>query len=96
MAFGIVDGLHPWNHTQADQVSDAGSTNSNTSTGAVVNLAVDGITGGSFSGNSGGASRGTNAYGNCTLSADYTTGDFGAASLQSGWIARVYHGGGCS
>jgi hypothetical protein len=95
MAFGLVLGLHPWNHQQADQVSNAGSTTGNNSTGAVVNLAIDGITGGNFSGNSGPGSRGTNGYGACSLASDYTAGDFGGASIQAGWVPRIYHGGTC-
>ncbi len=92
LSFGIIVGFHPW----GDQwVTDAGSVVSNTTTGSVVPLAIDGIVNGSVQANVFGGHRGTNGWGSCSLSADYTAGDFGNASIQNGWVWRTYHGGGC-
>lgn len=88
-AFGLVVGYHPWDPFVP--VDDAGSITDNSSNGAVVNLAIDGVGTGTVQSN-----RMSNAQGtwglNCDLAADYTAGDvYGALSYQSGWVPRRYH-----
>ncbi len=93
LAFGIVVGYHPWDYLR--DTTDGGSVNGNSSTGAVVNLAVDGVLAGSVQSNTWSAARGTRGYG-CSLASDYTAADWGGTSLQNGWIFRQYHGGSCT
>jgi hypothetical protein len=95
LAFGVVAGLHPWNVQQQEQVSDAGLITGNTSSGAVVPLAVDGITSGTFDTNSAGGAQGNLGMDNCTVPLNFTAADFGSAFVQGGWIHRFYHNGSC-
>lgn len=88
LAFGIMVGFHPWN--AAVPVYWAGEIVENSSFGAVVNLAIDGISSGYIHGNALWGAQGNQGYG-CTLSADYTAGDYGSANFQTGWVPRIYH-----
>lgn len=88
LGFGIIAGFHPWD--PAVPVPDAGSTAHNSSTGAVVNLAIDGIDAGSVQSNSWSGAGGTRGF-NCDIAADYTAGHFGASSIQNGYACRIYH-----
>jgi putative transposase len=92
-SFGIVIGFHPWNATVP--VPFAGYVNDNWTWGAVVNLAIDGISDGEIQRNTFGAHQGSRGFShgapaNC-WSADYTAGDFGSASKQGGYINRIFH-----
>jgi hypothetical protein len=95
LAFGLMVGRHPWGTVQACQVSDAGHVYSNTSTGAVVNLAVDGIASGSVGPNSTNGAQGDHGFETCRKSADYTAAHFGAAQLSASFITRFYDNGSC-
>ena len=93
LAFGLIVGFHPWNPLQP--VVNAGTVSGNQSSGAVVNLAVDGINAGTVQDNTVSGARGTEGF-NCNIPADYTAIHFGSdVSLQTGWIARHYHPVGC-
>lgn len=86
---GIAVGIHPWGNMS--YVWDPVVT-SNTISGAVVNLLVDGVQGGVIQGNSMSGAQGSRAIPTCPQSpANYTAGDFSGTSLQSGWIYRVCH-----
>lgn len=93
MAIGLMVGTHPWDTRRV--VKDAGTVTENDVSGAVVNLAVDGIERGSVRANRTSGARGIRGIGLCPLSAEYTAAHYGEASLQSGAIARAYHGGLC-
>jgi hypothetical protein len=93
LAFGIIVGYHPWDVNQ--QVPNAGSVLDNAATGAVVNLAVDGIQAGEILRNSVSDARGTPGF-FCDRSAEYTAAHFGEASLQPGWVERFYHNNQCA
>jgi len=93
MGGAVVVGYHPWDSNQP--VVHAGSVVSNTTDGAVVNLLVDGIDGGTVNMNTYSNARGTRGLVGCPLSADYTvsSAEIGAAMVQPGWIHRFYHQG---
>lgn len=92
-SFGIVIGFHPWNATLP--VPYAGHVNDNWTWGAVVNLAIDGISDGEIQRNTFGAYQGSRGFSSgapaTCAPADYTAGDFGSASKQGGYINRIYH-----
>lgn len=95
LAFALVVGSHPWSMNPAEQATHAGSVFSNGTSGAVVNLAVDGaftagsVTGNSYSGNQG--NRGL--Y--CTASMNYGAGHNGSASVQGGYTPFKWDTGNC-
>jgi hypothetical protein len=93
MGFGLIVGSHPWNTSST--ASDIGTVSYNTISGAVVNLAIDGISTGSVVNNSMSSPQGSAGY-NCSTSANYTIAHYGTATLQGSWNAsRHYHPGGC-
>lgn len=93
LAFGLIVGMHPWNSGLT--LADGGSVEYNSISGAVVNLAVDGIDAGTLVGNSTSNARGSRGF-NCNIPANYTIGHYGWASLQPAWDGeRYYHDGGC-
>jgi len=91
LGFGILVGHHPF--AASVETASVGNIAGNTTTGAVVPLAVDGIASGSVTSNTATGAQGSNGFGQCTLSADYTAADFGAATVQAGYVARDYHNG---
>jgi hypothetical protein len=91
---GIMVGDHPWDVNS--QVTNIGTVMANSSTGAVVNLLIDGILAGTFSGNTAANAQGTDGLANCTKNADYTAYDYGSANIQGGSIARYYHNSVCN
>lgn len=93
LAFGIIVGPHPWR--DFEWTPDVGVVRDNSSNGAVVNVAVDGIQAGAVYSNAATNAQGNDGWGGCTLAADYTAGDFGSAYVAPGYIWRTYHGGGC-
>ena len=94
MGFGLGVGSHPWD--KGHTVSDAGVITANTISGAVVNLAVDGVDNGRITGNALSGARGSRTVAvNCRSSANYTAGHFGKTVLQPGWIGVTFHDGGC-
>ena len=88
LGFGLVVGSHGWGYT----ISDAGSVTYNTITGAVVNLAVDGISAGTVQNNSPSSPQGTAGF-FCGYGANYSAQDYGSASLQGGWGATIHYNG---
>lgn len=86
-AFGLVIGFHPWGNEPVDW---AGEVVDNASYGAVTTLAIDGINGGVIQRNIWGGAQGSNGFGCNSGLADYTAGHFGSASLQGGYLARIY------
>jgi len=86
-AFGLIVGFHPWGNEPVDW---AGEVVDNASYGAVTTLAVDGINGGVIQRNIWGSAQGSNGFGCNSGLANYTAGHFGAASLQGGYLERVY------
>jgi hypothetical protein len=94
LAFGVFVGFHPWNPTIS--VANGGRVQANSTSGAVVPLAIDGISFGTVTSNTASGARGSNGFGSCTRSSNYTAGDWGSTSIQSGWIQRTYHNGSCT
>lgn len=94
--FGLVVGAHIWD--QSLEVF-GGSVIGNTVSGAVVNLAVDGYSRGTVSGNSTSNPRPRFSWfkAGCpsNFSANYTVAHTSEVVLQSGWISKSFHGGGC-
>lgn len=101
LVWGLLLGSHPWDRKV--QVFDAGTVSGNIISGAMVNLAIDGIEDGIVTGNRFSKPQGTYGYGTsgpgakdgCQKAADYTAADFGKAKVQGGFIHRAYHDGAC-
>ena len=92
LGFGIVVGCHPWGACSGGYASKLW-VHDNTSTGAVVNLAVDGLDGGIVENNSMRGAQGGRVL-NCGFSADYTAGHFmNLSSLQRGFVYRTFDAG---
>jgi hypothetical protein len=83
LSFGIMVGYHPWDPWA--WVSDPRIV-SNSATGAVVNLAVDGVNGGEVQGNSMSGAAGSWGYSNCRTANNYTVVHVNGVSLQPGWV----------
>jgi hypothetical protein len=89
LGFGIVVGCHPWGACAGGYASNV-SVHHNVAMGAVVNLAVDGLNGGSVQDNVVKGAQGTRVL-NCNLAADYTAGHFfNLAKLQPGYVPRTF------
>jgi len=91
MGFGIILGMHPWVVVDAKGATVTG----NSATGAVVNLAVDGVTNFTVTGNTVGPRQGTPqpCYGTGTPpaytdNAAHTT----TSTLQTGWTQHNFDG----
>jgi hypothetical protein len=91
LSFGIMVGYHPWDISKGPlpDAGNVGSGGANSSSGAVVNLAIDGISAGTIQQNAFSNTRGTAGF-NCSKAADYTAAHFGNANYQPGSICRVY------
>jgi hypothetical protein len=96
LAFGMAVGFEPW-YNPAFPFPDgfttnAGSVTGNTISGAVVNLAVEGIGNGYVANNTVSANQGSWGF-QCSTTNNYTAHFFGAASIQAGWSpAWFFHG----
>jgi len=89
LGFGIVVGCHPWAACGGGYASNVW-VHDNVSTGAVVNLAVDGVNGGRVENNSLSGAQGDRVL-NCPMTADYTAGHFfDLARLQIGYVNRTF------
>jgi len=89
LGFGMIVGCHPWGACGGGYASNL-SVHDNVALGAVVNLAVDGLNGGSVQNNITRGAQGTRVL-NCALSADYTAGHFfNLSSLQPGYVNRTF------
>jgi hypothetical protein len=85
LGFGINVGRHAWSADPgAWQVGEAGRTFTNTITGAVINLAIDGISSGEVTGNTLSGAQGSNGFGSCTYSSNYIAAHYGSANIQPG------------
>ncbi len=96
LAFGIIVGFEPWWGLPGNDglVTNAGSVVSNSVSGAVVNLAIDGIGNGYIQNNSLSNNQGSDGYA-CSYSSQYTAHYFGGASIQGGWEPRWFFNGQC-
>jgi hypothetical protein len=90
LGFGIIVGCHPWSQCSSGYASNLRVYN-NRITGAVVNLAIDGLNGGSVWDNTTSGAQGDRVL-NCPgASADYTLGHaFNVGPLQSGFVVRIF------
>jgi len=80
LGFGILAGMHPW--TTAITV-EGGRVSNNVISGAVHNLAIDGISSGDVSGNTTSGAQGTRGF-VCPGPIEYTSAHWGTATLQQG------------
>jgi len=92
LGFGIIVGCHPWAQCGGGFASNV-LVHDNTATGAVVNFAVDGLTGGTVRGNTMRGAQGSRLPNCRAAAADYTAGHAIGASLQSGYVARIFDAG---
>jgi hypothetical protein len=90
LGFGIIVGCHPWAQCGGGYASNV-SVHDNVSVGAVVNLAVDGLNGGSLRNNIISGAQGSRLV-NCPgPAADYTVGHaINVGPLQTGYAVRVF------
>jgi len=90
LGFGIMVGCHPWAQCGGGYASNVKVYN-NRSRGAVVNLAIDGLNGGSVHDNTVSGARGDRVL-NCPHSgADYTVGHvINVSPLQTGYVVRIF------
>jgi hypothetical protein len=92
LGFGIIIGCHPWSQCRGGYASSV-SVYRNYASGAVVNLAVDGLNGGSIHDNSYRYHQGNRVLG-CHTSSDYTVGHaINVSGLQPGYLVRTYDAG---
>jgi hypothetical protein len=91
LGYGIILGDHPWNASQ--NFGDAGEIYENTINGAVINLGICGIDDADVHDNSFSNHQGTRGLNSCTVSADYTVGHAGSASLQGGYTSLINDAG---
>jgi len=93
LGFGIIVGCHPWSQCGGGYASDV-NVHDNTSFGAVVNFAVDGLNGGSIRNNTMRGAQGSRLP-NCPgPAADYTVGHaINVGPLQPGFVGRIFDAG---
>ena len=93
LGFGIIVGCHPWSQCGGGYASDARVYN-NRATGAVVNIAVDGLNGGSVRNNTASGAQGNRLL-NCPgAPADYTVAHaINVAPLDTGYVVRIFDSG---
>lgn len=95
LGFGVMVGCHPWSQCGGGYASNVVVAN-NVSVGAVVNLAVDGLNGGSIRDNTVRGAQGTRLPNCQEPAADYTVGHAIGVGLQNGYLGRTYDpGAGC-
>jgi hypothetical protein len=90
LGFGIIVGCHPWSQCGGGYASNVHVYN-NRIAGAVVNLAIDGLNGGSVRDNTTSGAQGDRVL-NCPgARADYTLGHaINVDPLQSGFVVRIF------
>ena len=91
LGLGMVVGCHPWAQCGGGYASDLRIIG-NQMSGAVVNLVVDGVNGGSVERNTMTGAQGTRAP-NCLSAADYIVAHVINVRLQSGFVIRVADAG---
>jgi len=87
LGFGIVVGCHPWAQCEGGYANDLW-VHDNVVQGAVVNLAVDGLNGGTVERNVVAGAQGARVM-NCLEPADYIAAHVVNARLQNGFRVRV-------
>jgi len=87
MAFGLMVGDEPWWNAwnPSMSVTNAGEIYGNTISGAVVNLAIDGISDGSIHDNNAYAPAGSAGFFCTGLSANVTAHNYGNANIPGNW-----------
>ena len=97
LSFGLIVGFEPWALPTpgGTYVTNAGSVINNTISGAVVNLAIDGIFGGYVNGNSVSNNQGDQGFACGAYSAPYTAHFVRNATIQSGWVPHWFFASGC-
>lgn len=90
---GMIVGHHPWDNGYTAE--DVGEIYENDIYGAVINLAIDGISDGYIYDNVLSNHRGNVGLGSCTTAYAYTAGHVGSATIDSGYTSLVYDNGGC-
>lgn len=93
LPFGLAVGPHPWNSSYT--YGHVGEVRNNTITGAVVNLAVDGISSGYIGDNVASGNQGDRGFNCAGFSANITAIHFGSATINQSYIPKHYHGEGC-
>ncbi len=95
LSIGLMNGHHPW--TSLVGISDAGSFTNNSATGSVTLAWVEGISAGTFTGNTVGTQQGTRqvATWSCTATPAYAAEHFGSATIQGGYTSLVFDDGVC-
>jgi hypothetical protein len=94
LTFGLILGNHPW--APGETTSDVAEVTNNTITGAVVNVAIDGIGNGYIHDNHPSGAQGNRHFeSSCTYSADYTAGHYGSATIVGSPSSIVFHPDGC-
>lgn len=88
LGFGIIVGCHPWSQCGGGYASNV-NVHDNLVSGAVVNLAVDGVNGGTIRDNRISLPQGTRVL-NCPGAANYTVGHMLNARVQPGYIIRFF------
>lgn len=93
--FGLAVGMHPWSAIL--DLADCGAVVENNISGAVVNLAIDGVRAGEVTANSMSDARGGRGKNGCDYSGNYTAGDaeFSNMTVQTGYYGLVNHPSGC-
>jgi hypothetical protein len=93
LGFGILVGCHPWSQCAGGYASNV-NVHHNTATGAVINLAIDGLNGGRVQDNVARFAQGTRVL-NCPgTTANYVVGHVvNVAPLQTGYTIRIMDAG---
>ncbi len=92
MGFGLIVGAETW-HTSR-RTANVGTVQDNGISGAVINLGVDGVDGGTVTGNTMSSAQGTRGYAFCNglPALDFAADHNGPGlSLQAGWTTRTCH-----
>ena len=92
LSIGLMVGHDPWKDVPSFH---AGTISGNVVDGAVTLLWVDGLADGTVEDNVLSNRRGTRQLFDCQWTDDYSAGDFGAATLQPGWLFRSFNNGSC-
>jgi hypothetical protein len=92
LQIGVMVGHHPWDKNA--WASNGGSVTSNSASGAVFNLVVEGIEAGTVDSNSLGNAQGTRST--CQFRPQvYTAYHYGTATLQPGWSSLFWDSNQC-
>lgn len=92
MGFGLIVGAETWHAGR--RTANVGTVEDNGISGAVINLAVDGVDGGTVIGNSMSSAQGTRGYALCNgqPALNFAAEHNGPGlSLQTGWVTRTCH-----